>query len=278
MRAVLTNLGITNSNARYRQNHFHLYLRPPVMQAIAQQNLTSEFESAAATAPGLSEDVAQSASDLLGLWQATLKGLEAMDYADMPHVATADVTGVAIAWDAPLLVVDTRYERVFRGYCQKVESPVASADSALNQFPILAPVLAHFGYRPNATSAQLDAFLSTVTATVLKLPSHGSVVLADHKNQLWFYEPKAGYVGPDSVSFVVQAKGRKFKVEIRLDVVSMGDESRPAKCAGAVVQTPVIWGYDFGPIRFARKDLPALAVRTASWSPAPTTTTGAWVR
>ena len=60
--------------------------------------------------------------------------------------------------------------------------------------------------------------------TQLNGPKHGDLIAHPRDSRGYIYQPKDGYLGPDQMIFLVEAKGKKFKVIYSVDVADRAPE------------------------------------------------------
>nr|WP_315487461.1 hypothetical protein [uncultured Undibacterium sp.] len=117
-------------------------------------------------------------------------------------------------------------ERSFK-YCMDAASGFGDTDrpyaeSADNSFtPVMREIQRFAGDKP---PYDLISKLEKYSAKVVTPPKHGIVELVggDH----WTYKPKWNYEGADQVDFLVEVKGRSFKVKVNFWVMLFVPEDR----------------------------------------------------
>lgn len=256
IRNVLTNLGITNSNSRDHQNHFHVYLKPPKLLGIDPnaRNLEVDVEATSAQRDISASDL----SDLQVAAQAMLSGLqvpiqpeeEIMFAIDIPYVPAQEVqatlvaqaTSVTNAKDNPRQA-DSKAQGTHRKevteYCQDVDNISMPGGSAFNSLPVLNKVLFSLGYRWDNKKGSFNAPPAVIASirnskvTIIESPQHGAVERLTPNSHAWKYTAEPEYVGKDRVVFLVEAQGRRFKIVANLlvhHVVPEYDLDEPPAC------------------------------------------------
>ncbi|WMW80628.1 hypothetical protein RF679_18605 [Undibacterium cyanobacteriorum] len=86
------------------------------------------------------------------------------------------------------------------------------AESADNSFsPVQREIQRLVGDKP---PYELISKLKKYSSKVITPPKHGIVELDYAPSQHWEYKPQRGYEGPDQAEFLVEVKGRTFKVTV----------------------------------------------------------------
>jgi hypothetical protein len=100
-------------------------------------------------------------------------------------------------------------------FCKDVTSTVI--DSADNSFiPISGEIPKLLGIRPPYYDIGKTEFYKI---SVLKEPMHGQVRMVYQPAQQWIFNPTKGYAGGDKAEFLVEAKGRQFRVIVNFWVM-----------------------------------------------------------
>jgi len=124
-------------------------------------------------------------------------------------------------------------------YCQDVES--ADGTSSFNSLPVLYGVLFKLGYsEKQIQSGKVPAsVLSEIKVTVSEAPKRGTVTRMEPDGYGWKYKPEEDYEGPDKVSFVVEARGRRFKIMVNLLVHQSVNENAKKPACEAFFRKPI---------------------------------------
>lgn len=121
-------------------------------------------------------------------------------------------------------------ERSFK-YCKDAASGFGDTDrpyaeSADNSFtPVMREIQRLAGDKP---PYDLVSKFKKYSATVITPPKHGLVKLTHEPSQSWTYMPEWNYEGADQVEFLVEVKGRSFKVKVNFWVMLFVPEDRKA--------------------------------------------------
>lgn len=213
------------------QNHYHIYLRPPVRQEIISTQMLTADDS------GNTLDISQPLADPLALGahaltqsnfaQPTVEiGEEIMFTMEIPYVPVyeAPITvvqaangsaGEAVQGAAVLAVASTKPDYIFTD-CYQIGQDVPSYSAIRSIDPagrLTNEFLRHLNERQVETASK--------STRILEGPKHGklSTEVADNGYQFFAYFPNPGYIGKDRVVFLVEVDGKRYKVVTTLLVV-----------------------------------------------------------
>ena len=213
IRAVLSNLGVTNGTSGGHQTHFHIYLKPPTRQEIigTGQNLQAQESSS-------------SSETILG---------------DTAMLAIADLPLPDALINPPALIAKAKVEMRKWGNLRlsdelgfkKVITSCLDVEGYTNINPE-GDVLAYLGYKFDPKSWAYNPHLADedVKFAVIQQPKHGHLGnvqsgSGDYGYQLTARNPDGtvSYRGWDKVVYQVEVKGQKFKVVFNLLGVANAD-------------------------------------------------------
>ncbi|MDP3923710.1 MAG: hypothetical protein Q8Q84_10160, partial [Hydrogenophaga sp.] len=212
VRSVLTNLGIKTTTSSGHQNHFHIYLKPPSLQAIVKpggQNLLTNFE--------INEQINAATGDQTMMLDMNLP---IPDDVLNPPALIAKVKVKFRDWGG----VKASDEKGFK----KVITSCTDVDGYADSLVIFDDVLAYLGYKADPETGVWSPPLEDkdLKFSVLQHPRHGTVgygLLNGSSPETYGYlvrerkpDGTGAYQGPDRVVYLVEVKGQKFKVVINL--------------------------------------------------------------
>ncbi|MDZ4128232.1 MAG: matrixin family metalloprotease, partial [Hydrogenophaga sp.] len=212
VRSVLTNLGIKTTTSSGHQNHFHIYLKPPSLQAIVKpggQNLLTNFE--------INEQINAATGDQTMMLDMNLP---IPDDVLNPPALIAKVKVKFRDWGG----VKASDEKGFK----KVITSCTDVDGYADSLVIFDDVLAYLGYKADPETGVWSPPLEDkdLKFSVLQHPRHGTVgygLLNGSSPETYGYlvrerkpDGTGAYQAPDRVVYLVEVKGQKFKVVINL--------------------------------------------------------------
>ena len=216
---VLQNLGIRTSASGDHQNHFHVYLSPPAMQAMINSvnllSLDAEPTGAVDVNPATAINVTTEPttySALIGAEEIIMLGFTVP--AEPP--ATPALIVQAPAPSAP----PTKEVTKTVAFCQDMTSLLP--DSAVNSF---SPLSVQFRRQIGARHDDAIDKLKPYRVKLVTPPQHGQVRLVDGSSQHWTYAPTEGYTGADRAIYAVENQGKRYKVIVNFWVLEITDEN-----------------------------------------------------
>ncbi|MBI3713668.1 MAG: matrixin family metalloprotease [Burkholderiales bacterium] len=230
MRAVLKKLGLSPSNVIGHHNHFHVYLKPSKVLEIGGPK---KLEAAGAenhvdSSGGTSNTLTlQDQIDALQVYSNSIilpkeKMMFMLDQANYPDNAVFEIPTANLNATNSEVASDNRKINYIILNCQQIEnrddSDPRSAERALDPD----------GYVSNMVGTKtkpIDEF--KLNPILIVAPKHGklSEVVANNGYRFYGYDPEPGYLGKDSVEFIVEAKGKVYKVVLNLAIVERADDS-----------------------------------------------------
>jgi hypothetical protein len=220
--AILKDLGITSSTEPAHQSHFHIYLKPPILQTIGGNHLLTDDTTASAfdlTAPAPLQSEAQG---VISYTQTLIEGEELMFIMDVPSIPAQETPIVLAQAAAP--AGSTPQPDYILQTCGETESTgdPRSAMHAVDPAGMIRNYMQGIYNRPVELS-------SITNITLLQNTSHGKITsVIDNTGRSWYrYDPTPNYVGNDKAVFQAEYEGKVYKIVLELRVFLMVNEYEP---------------------------------------------------
>ncbi|MCL2020838.1 MAG: hypothetical protein FWG81_01725 [Betaproteobacteria bacterium] len=210
--------------AKYHQDHFHIYLRPPTLVEIGGNSPPLNLQAAVpsdATQGLLEETVNTTLPEEIAMLESLILAYQNLptEFAQRPAIVqTVEQRSVG----------KEDYDYWLKGYCDVVEPEGFDPQSgvplqtALNVFP--GVVIQLYQESRRGPGITLDD-LSEAKVSILEMPRHGQLLPTSATDGAllggpgYEYKPTLGYLGEDSLTALVEYKGQRIKVTMELVVV-----------------------------------------------------------
>ena len=215
--AILGKLGINSSPAPFHHNHFHIYLKPPALQALPTNLLADALGSS--TSPTASAPDAQALSDYA---QIQTIGDELMFTMDIPSVPVQEASWVLA--QAPVANVTPAVDFLFKA-CEETQPTPEQPRSAMRAI-LPAHMLANY-----YASRSKEIKLEDIKTTPLQVPKHGELKAEVDNTGItsYRYDPAPGFLGNDQAIFLATYGGKRYKIILDIKVLYVVDE-RSSTC------------------------------------------------
>lgn len=238
MRAVLERLGVQSAVEDSHHNHFHIYLRPPILTPIggAMAMPLMATDSVAVPQSELSETSAIAASVDTNLEEFVMLESLFIPYVPLHDAALATAPAMVLAQSTAAAggstnPISTVKPDLILQDCGDVQTPDNPSGVLGGELSPAASVRRYF----NETQKRLID-VTAAKVTVIESPKQGSIVgeWQDKKfSRSFAYEPRRGFLGTDQIIFLVEVDGKRFKIVTKLYVVPVADD-KGVKCFGQI--------------------------------------------